>query len=265
MNGSTSGAAAAAWIRRLLGREEDLPSGVSRAEVETVVGMPVRDLYLFEHALRHRSIFRGAITTGTESNERLEFLGDAVLGTVVAERLFTRFPDQDEGFLTRMRANLVNGQALAGYARSLDLGRLILMSDNAAQGEGRDNPTILADAFEAVIGALYLDQGFASARRFVLGLLDREVDLEEVAELRSNHKSLLLEFAQARGWGQPAYVVVGEEGPSHDRRFTVEVLVDNLPRGQGKARSKKQAEQDAAEQALATLRIAGENVVSAGG
>jgi ribonuclease-3 len=225
--------------------------------------MPIRDLRLFEHALRHRSIFRGAITTGTESNERLEFLGDAVLGAVVAERLYDQFPDRDEGFLTRTRANLVNGQALAGYARALGLGRHILMSDNAAQGEGRDNPTILADAFEAVVGALYLDQGFQAARRFVLGVLDREVDLAEVAELRSNHKSLLLEFAQARGWGQPQYIVVGEEGPSHDRRFTVEVLVDNAPRGQGSARSKKQAEQVAAEEALVALR--GAEVETVGG
>ena len=263
MNGSTLGAAAAAWLRRITGRERVLPSGVDRSRVETLLGMQVRDLRLFEHALRHRSIFRGAITTGTESNERLEFLGDAVLGAVVAERLFERFPEHDEGFLTRTRANLVNGQVLAGYARALGLGQLILMSDNAAQGEGRDNPTILADAIEAMVGALYLDQGFAAARNFVLGVLDREVDLAEVAEQRGNHKSVLLEFSQARGWGQPAYVVVGEEGPSHDRRFTVEVLVDGLPRGQGSARSKKQAEQEAAEEALETLRGTEAGVIAA--
>jgi ribonuclease-3 len=254
VNGSNPGEALAAWLNRLLGRGRALPSGVTRASVERVVGMPVRDLRLYEHALKHRSIFRGAITTGTESNERLEFLGDAVLGAVVAERLYSGFPDRDEGFLTRTRANLVNGQALAGYARALSLGNIILMSDNAAQGEGRDNPTILADAFEAIVGALYLDLGFSAARRFVLDVLAREVDLAEVAELKSNHKSLLLEFAQARGWGQPQYLVVSEEGPSHDRLFTVEVLVDNVPRGQGSARSKKQAEQVAAEEALEVLR-----------
>jgi ribonuclease-3 len=260
VNGSSPGTAAATWLRRLLGRDRRLPSGVDRARVERMLGMGVRDLRLFEHALKHRSIFRGAVTTGIESNERLEFLGDAVLGAVVAERLYSRFPAHDEGFLTRMRANLVNGQALAGYARSLGLGRIILMSDNAAQGEGRDNPTILADAFEAVVGALYLDQGFDAARRFVLRVLDREVDLDEVAGQRSNHKSLLLEYAQARGWGQPAYVVVSEEGPSHERRFTVEVLVDNIPRGQGSARSKKQAEQVAAEEALQVLRASEESL-----
>jgi len=242
------------WLARLLGRAERTASGVERTAVETLVGRPVRELALFEHALRHRSVFRGLVTDGTESNERLEFLGDAVLGTVVAERLYTSFPERDEGFLTRTRANLVNGLALADYARAIGLAPLILMSENTAQAEGRDNATILADAFEAVVGALYLDGGFDAARAFVLGVLDRHVDLGAVAEQRSNYKSLLLEHAQGRGWGQPAYAVVAEEGPSHDRRFTVEVYVEDVPRGRGEARSKKQAEQEAAREALEELR-----------
>ena len=199
-------------------------------------------------------MFRGTVTTGTESNERLEFLGDAVLGAAVAERLYTEFPDRDEGFLTRMRANLVNGQILADYARAIDLGPLILLSDNMAASDGRDNQTILADAFEAVVGAVYLDLGFSAARRFVFELIERLVDLPEVSEQRSNYKSLLLEYVQARGWPQPSYDVVVEEGPSHDRRFTIDVLVDGAPRGRGTARSKKQAEQAAAREALDALR-----------
>src|SRR5690606_1718119 len=189
-----------------------------------------------------------------ESNERLEFLGDAVLGAVVAERLYTAYPDRDEGFLTRMRANLVNGQVLADYARAIGLGPLILMSENMAASEGRDNTTILADAFEAVVGALYLDLGFAAARTFVFTLLDDLVDMDDLAEQRSNYKSLLLEYVQARGWPQPTYEVVAEEGPSHNRLFTIDMLVDGLPRGRGAARSKKQAEQAAAREALETFR-----------
>lgn len=218
--------------------------------------MPVKNLALFEHALRHRSLFRGLVTTGTESNERLEFLGDAVLGAAVAERLYAAFPDRDEGFLTRTRANLVNGQALAQYARGIGLGPLILMSENMAVSDGRDNATILADAFEAVIGALYLDQGFEAARRFVYDTLDRFVDLDAVAEQRSNYKSMLLEHVQARGWAQPLYVVVGEDGPSHDRRFTIEVVVDGVGMGRGTDRAKKAAEQTAAREALEALRRA---------
>ena len=242
------------WLRRLLGRPERTEAGVERAAVERLLGRPVRDLDLFEHALRHRSVFRGLVTDGTESNERLEFLGDAVLGAVVAERLYASFPERDEGFLTRTRANLVNGLTLADYARALGLGPLILMSENTAQADGRENATILADAFEAVIGALYLDQGFGAARAFVLDVLEQHVDLEAVAEQRSNYKSLLLEFAQGRGWGQPVYAVAAEDGPSHDRVFTVEVLVEDVPRGRGTARSKKQAEQEAAREALDLLR-----------
>lgn len=228
--------------------------GVSREDIERLVGMPINNLAVYEHALKHRSMFRGHVTTGTESNERLEFLGDAVLGAVVAERLYDEFPDRDEGFLTRMRANLVNGKVLADYARAIDLGSLILMSDNMSTSAGRDNQTILADAFEAIVGALYLDLGFAAARRFVFRILDRLVDLNSVAVQRSNYKSLLLEFVQAKGWGQPSYRVVKEEGPSHDRQFTINVLISGKAHGQGLAGSKKEAEQRAARQALDALR-----------
>ena len=243
-------------LRRPTGgrKGEVLPSGVARAAIEELVGMPIIDLSLYEHALRHRSMFRGHVTTGTESNERLEFLGDAILGAVVAERLYLEFPEHSEGFLTRMRANLVNGQALADYARAIHLGPLILMSANMSGSEGRDNQTILADAFEAVVAAVYLDLGFGAARRFVFRLIDRLVDLNSLAVQRSNFKSLLLEYVQARGWAQPSYAVVAEEGPSHDRRFTINVLIEGTARGRGQAPSKKQAEQAAAEEALDALR-----------
>lgn len=230
------------------------PRGVRRDDVEGLLGTPVGDLLLYEHALRHRSIFRGEQTDGTESNERLEFLGDAVLGAVVAERLYVAFPDENEGILTRTRANLVNGTTLARFARSLDLGALILMSDNMAASGGRDHESILADTFEAIVGALYLDLGFPAARRFVFRVLDRCVSLETMVGQRSNFKSLLLEYVQARALPQPRYEVVAEEGPSHERLFTVQALVDGTPLGQGEGRSKKAAEQAAAEEALSVLR-----------
>ncbi|MEM8558898.1 MAG: ribonuclease III [Bacteroidota bacterium] len=235
------------------------PAGVSRDDLEALFGMPVEDLALYERALRHRSVLRGQPDSHLLSNERLEFLGDAVLGMIVAERLYDEFPDRDEGFLTRMRAKLVNGQALAAYAEAIDLGELILMSDNMASTDGRHNATILADAFEAVLGALYRDQGIEAARTFVLDLLDDRVDLDNLATTRSNFKSLLLEYAQARGWPQPSYGVVHEEGPSHDRRFTVAVQVGNNAYGSGTARSKKKAEQQAARVALEFFRQAEES------
>lgn len=247
--------AAASPERPPLPAEDEVTGrGVSRRAVEALVGVPVGDLALYEHALRHRSLFRGLPSDGTESNERLEFLGDAVLGAVVAERLYRAFPDRDEGLLTRTRATLVNGKALAGFAEAIGLGPLILMSENMNASEGRTNQTILADAFEAVVGALYLDLGFAAARRFVNGVLDRCVDLDQAAADRSNHKSRLLEMAQAMGLSQPVYEVLTEEGPSHDRRFTIAAVVGGEALGTGAGRSKKGAEQDAAREALTALR-----------
>ena len=231
-------------------------AGVRRLDIERLIGGPVGDLALYEHALRHRSIFRGRSTDGTESNERLEFLGDAVLGAVVADRLYARFPDRDEGFLTRTRANLVNGKTLATFAKEIGLAPLVLLSENMEGTGGRANATILADAFEAIVGAVYLDKGFAEARQFVLAVLAKCVDLDAAAEQRTNYKSQLLEYVQARALGQPTYNVVAEVGPSHARRFTVAAVVDGEPRGTGEARSKKQAEQEAAKEALAVLRAA---------
>jgi ribonuclease-3 len=252
-------------VRRSLERFRQRPGGaagevteggVRRLDVERLIGGPVGDLALYEHALRHRSIFRGQPTDGTESNERLEFLGDAVLGATVAERLYRRFPDRDEGFLTRTRANLVNGKTLATFAEAIGLAPLVLLSENMEGSGGRTNTTILADAFEAIVGAVYLDQGYAAARAFVNTVLTKCVDLDAAAEQRTNYKSQLLEYVQARALGQPTYTVISEEGPSHDRQFTVAAVVDETPRGIGEARSKKQAEQEAAKQALAALRAA---------
>lgn len=240
--------------RRETGRrslsEEVTPRGVRRSDIEALVGMRVENLIVYEHALRHRSLFRGEEIDSTESNERLEFLGDAVLGAIVTEKLFVDFPDQSEGRLTRARANLVNGAALAKYAHAFELGSLLLLSDNAEASGARENATILADAFEALVGALYLDLGFAKARRFVLTVLSRCVDLNNVVEARANPKSQLLELVQANALDQPVYNVVSEEGPSHDRTFTVEVLVNGITRGSGVGPSKKAAEQEAAVQAL---------------
>ena len=226
---------------------------LSRTDVELLVGTPVGDMELYRKALLHRSVFRGEPETHLQSNERLEFLGDAVLGFVTAEHLYKEFPDRNEGFLTRVRAKIVNGQALAQFAIHLDLGPLVIMSENMDQSGGRQTPTILADALEAVIGALYLDLGEDAARMFIEEKILKAVDLEDLADQRDNYKSLLLEHAQSLGWSQPQYRIVEEQGPSHDKIFTVEVLLDGTPFGTGIARNKKKAEQIAAGEALDRL------------
>jgi len=235
-------------------------AAVARSEVEERAGMRVKNMALYEQALRHRSRLRGRPQSHLYSNERLEFLGDAVLGFVIAEHLYQHFPDKAEGFMTRLRAKLVNGQALAEYAESIDLGALILMSENMAQTDGRQNQTILADAFEAFIGALYLDLGIDAVRQFIYETMLDEADLDDLAEKRDNFKSLLLEYVQSLGWPQPRYRILAEEGPSHNRRFTVEVVVHEVPYGQGRARSKKRAEQKAAREALQRLQDEAESL-----
>ena len=227
---------------------------VSRASIETLIGMPVGDMALYEQALMHRSVLRGEPSSHLLSNERLEFLGDAVLGFVTAEHLYHYFPECDEGFLTRVRAKIVNGQALAQYAMDLDVGALILLSDNMDQSGGRRNTTILADAFEAVIGAVYLDLGEEAARGFIEEKVLKEIDLEDLADQRDNYKSLLLEYVQSLGWPQPQYRVANEDGPSHEKIFTVDVILKEDTYGRGQARSKKKAEQEAAGNALHQLR-----------
>ncbi len=229
-------------------------SDVSPERIEHMTGVPVRDLSLYDRAFTHRSILRAHPESQLVSNERLEFLGDAVLGFVVAEQLHRQFPDRDEGFLTKLRSKLVNGQALARYARSIELGSLINMSENMDQTGGRQSVSILADAFEALIGAMYMDAGLEETRRFISRVMFEKVDLNDLAQQHDNYKSLLLEYAQAKGWPQPRYRVTLEEGPSHDRTFTVEVLIQDRGFGTGTAGSKKRAEQIAASEALRSLQ-----------
>lgn len=227
------------------------------ADIHRLTGFEPNDLSYYDTALRHRSILRRRSDTRLISNERLEFLGDAVLGFVVGEHLYHRFRNENEGFLTRLRAKLVNGGALARAARDLGLGEIIRMSDDMVRKDGRDNASILADALEAVIGAIYLDLGLNPARDFVHRVMLDDVNLSRLADRRDNYKSLLLEHVQADSNEQPRYEVVTEEGPGHERMFTVKVLVGDRVLGTGTAGSKKAAEQHAAREALD--RLAGED------
>lgn len=227
---------------------------VSKNAIEALVGRPVDDLALYRRALTHRSLLREKPNQHLQSNERLEFLGDALIDLVVSEALYQKFPKKDEGHLTRLRAKLVSGPALAQYARRMNLGEHILMSENAVRDEGRNNPNILADAFEALAGALYLDRDYAAAAQFVHDRALDVFDLEDVAARNENYKSQLLERMQAEGRPQPTYRVVHEEGPSHDKTFTVEAVVGKTAYARGTANSKQQAEQQAARRTLETLQ-----------
>lgn len=223
------------------------------AEIERLTGFEPNDPELYRTALRHRSSLRRRADTRVISNERLEYLGDAFLGFVVADFLYHRFRSENEGFLTRLRSKLVNGHALARAARKLGVGEIVSMSENMVQKDGRDNPSILADALEALIGAIYLDLGSDPARDFVHRVMLDNVNLAGLAEHKDNFKSLLLEHVQAGNDEQPRYEIVSEEGPGHSRRFTVEVFVGDRALGRGTAGNKKSAEQRAAKVALERL------------
>jgi ribonuclease-3 len=181
-------------------------------------------------------------------NQRLEFLGDRVLGIVIAEMLFHAFPDEDEGALARRLAALVRQDSLDAVARDIDLGRYLTISRGEEESGGRDNPAILADACEALIGAIYLDAGLETARAFVERHWRPKMDAE--AKPPQDAKTALQEWAQAAGLALPLYTVVKSEGPPHDPVFEVEVAVAGQPPASARGRSKRAAEQAAARQLL---------------
>ncbi len=190
------------------------------------------------------------------SNERLEFIGDSVVGLVVTEELYQRFPEGTEGDLTHLRASLVRGTTLARWAKKLGLGEMLLMGRGEEASGGRQRPANLANVMEAVLGALYLDQGLEPVRALVLPLLEEEVAQYWPRSLEKDPKSSLQELTQAFWQVTPAYETTQVDGPEHHRRFTVEVSVGDRVLAQGSGPSKRQAQQAAARVALQALKPA---------
>jgi ribonuclease-3 len=208
---------------------------------------------LLRQALSHRSWC--AEQGGLPSNERLEFLGDAVLGLVVAEYCYRRFPDMPEGELAKVRAAVVNARVLAEVAEQLRIGDALLLGKGEEASGGRTKPSILADALEAVLGAIYLESGWATVERVILDFLGPRIERAAAEPDDFDQKGLLQELTVRQGEGIPRYVVVGS-GPDHDRHFEAAVFVNGVRRGEGVGGTKKDAEQEAARQALVELRRA---------
>ena len=208
------------------------------------------DQGLLDLALRHRSWC--AENGSVSSNERLEFLGDAVLGLVVTDHLFRAAPDMSEGVLARHRSELVSAAALAGVARSVHLGAALALGKGEEATGGREKTSILADGMEAVIGAVYIDGGIGAATTLVLHLLDERIDEVLHGGLESDHKSRLQELA-ARRFGQLPRYVLRDEGPEHEKHFWARVELAGAAWGEGEGRTKKQAEQAAAQHAFERL------------
>lgn len=219
------------------------------ADLESKLKYKIENKSLFIQALLHRSYLEET-KEEINSNERLEFLGDAILSLLVAEYLYTHFPDKDEGFLTKVRAKIVNRKALADAAEAIGLINFILVGKNLMQSFRNGSKTVLSDAFEAVIGAIYLDSGIDEVKKFVNRILIKPVTRQEDFLMDENYKSQLLELAQSRKMENPVYHVISEEGPQHNRTFTVKVLIGDDEYGTGQGKNKKSAEQDAAKAAM---------------
>lgn len=225
-------------------------------ELETKLGYRFKDTTLLERALTHASVRGGK--TARSDNERLEFIGDRVLGLAIAEVLNAQYPNANEGELARRYNRLVRGEACAKVARAIGLGPHLILSESEADSGGRDKTTILADAIEALLGAVFLDTGFDKARAVVRRLWQDQS--EPVPEVAMDAKSALQEWAQGQGLALPKYTVVARKGPDHAPRFTAEVIIAGRPPAQGEGASKRIAEQAAAKALLAREGLRGQSL-----
>jgi len=219
-------------------------------ELECAIGAGLHDKQLLEQAFVHRSYLNENPTFPLPSNERLEFLGDAILGCIAAELLYQRFPSMSEGELTRLRAALVRAETLARVTKALNLGRYLYLSRGEEASGGRRRQSLLAATFEAIVGAIYLDLGLAVVRGFLRRTLEPELQRVLAEKTAKDYKSRLQELAQGRLQLTPIYRTVAAEGPDHEKLFTVEAHVGDRVLGRGQGRSKQEAEQDAARHAL---------------
>ena len=222
-------------------------------EAEKKIGYKFKNEGLLKIALTHSSY---ANENHTRDNERLEFLGDSVLSIIISDYIFKRMQDVDEGDLTKFRATLVCEQSLASVAEKIHLNELVFLGSGEERTGGRRRPSIISDAFEAVLAAIYLDSGIEKAREWLLGLMTDRIEKVLAGEYYSDYKTTLQEIVQKNGKGIVSYVTVSETGKEHNKQFTVKVVINGEPKHTGVGHSKKEAEQAAAKAALAELKDA---------
>lgn len=220
-------------------------------DLEAAIGYRFKNILLLQNALTHSSYANERWHDSLLSNERLEFLGDSILGMVVADHLYRNFPNRPEGELTRMRADMVCETSLADIAAKLDLGRHILLGHGEEQGGGRARASILADAVESIIAASFIDGGMAAAEGFIRRFVLCNVPVTKLHN--ADYKTALQELVQQKKNQVLCYNLVDETGPDHDKQFTVEVTLNDAVVGRGVGSSKKRAEQAAAHQAIERL------------
>lgn len=228
---------------------------ISRAEIESIINMRPINIEHYYQAFVHKSIQKytknsnNALNYTKQSYERYEYLGDSVLSLIIANYLFKKYPNKNEGFLTRIRTKLVNGKTLARFSRELNLGKHILLSSNVEKINGRNNDRILEDIFEALICAIYLDMGFVKAEKFVIDTIEKYIVFEDL-EIDDNYKDILLRFCQSKMNTTPSYDTIELSGPPHNRQFKVACFIQCIQYKSGVGKCKKLAEQLAAKETL---------------
>lgn len=240
---------------------DQFPESSSRiARLESYLGFEIspEDRGVYLRALRHKSIIDGNKIQAHDTYERLEFLGDAVLDLIVTEIIFEKYPVADEGFLTKLRAKVVRGKTLAHLAKTMKINEVMEIGERAS-GQGIEvSKSVLADLFESIVAAIYLTKGYEFTFSFIEDLLKTHIDLKSIEAKADNYKSSLMEYLQAINKPLPVYKVVNEDGPAHDKTFTVAVYISGELMSEGKGKSKKDAEQVAAEIALNDLQSSDE-------
>jgi ribonuclease-3 len=222
--------------------------------LEEILGYALTQPELIENSFTHRSFINEFKRRSSSSNERLEFLGDAVLDMVITEVLMEKFPEEQEGMLSKFRSTLVNEKTLAQVSINLSLGSYLKLGKGEEQSKGREKSSILSDTFEAVVGAIYLSNGMEAARKFIHHALGEFIEKVNVQSNKQDYKTTLQEMAQSMLRTIPRYQIVCQEGPDHQRTFETEVTVLEQVMGRGKGKSKKESEQVAAKSAINKLK-----------
>ncbi len=237
------------WLNKFFGRKR-LPFDIK--EIESVIGYRFNDQELLFRSLKHRSYSQENDGNTDLSNERLEFLGDSVFNMVVSHFLFIENPGYQEGDLTKLKSALVSKTSAAIAGRTIGIDSFILISESEEGSGGRSRTSIIADTYEAIIGAMFLDGGIEASRKFIHKTLLNNIH-HVLNEIQVNYKSFLLELTQSKRLGHPVYKTITEEGPDHDKLFTVEVFIKSESYGTGKGKSKKAAQQMAAKMGFSNL------------
>jgi len=233
---------------------------LNRIDIEKIIGMKPIDITKYRKAFVHKSVVKNAKESSelpdfmTESYERYEFLGDSVLNLIVAKYLFHKFPNSNEGNLTKIRTKLVNGKTLSLLANKLELSKFLILNYKVENINGRNNNRILEDVFESLICAIYLDLGFNYAEKFVLNLIEKYINFDELL-VDDNYKDILLRFCQSKFGTTPNYKIIETSGPPHNRTFKISCYIQNLEYKYGKGKNKKDAEQLAAKETLHYFKV----------